>query len=452
MSLQCRNVRSSDLTPIKGGLYAPTIRYRNGTFYLLCTIVTHNDPPKKSHAFANFILQTNDIYGNNWSNAIYFDYYAFDPSLFFDDDGKAYVHGASMPGPKTTIDLFEIDLNTGEKLTEQKTIWTGITKFFPEGPHIYKKDGYYYCLIAEDGTHEFHAVKIARSRNLYGPYEAYENNPLLSAAGTNDYYNHLGHAELFQDIKGDWWCVCLGVRKVEGRFVLGRETFITQASWPEGEWPTIEPIKANPDHLSALQPRLTAKDPRDELLFIRKSNLNGYRFEDGRIFLRPSKQDLTHAVGHEPISFVGKRQRALDYTATLTLANISATENSSVRAGLGYFKDEHRWATLCYDFGSREVCFQFINDSQKIKDSSRRQQEWQPNIDFLLKCTEQEYTFSYRIGEEQPVEMGRIDTLQMSDYDFTGPIIGALAFDAAPAGGDASSEGVEVEFSRLELR
>ncbi|ETN37611.1 uncharacterized protein HMPREF1541_07233 [Cyphellophora europaea CBS 101466] len=414
-----------------GGLYAPTIRYNNGTFYILCTIVTHRDPPAKSHSFANFILKTNDIYSGNWSDPIYFDFYAFDPSLFFDDDGRAYVHGAAMPGPETTIDIFEVDLKTGKKLTEQTTIWTGITKFFPEGPHIYKKDGYYYCLIAEDGTHEFHAVKIARSKTLMGPYESFEKNPLLSAA-PGDYYQHIGHAELFQDPTGEWWCVCLGVRKTaKGHFVLSRETFLTQASWPEGDWPSIEPIKPNPERLAGqAKPQLLGGADEDELLFIREPGLRGYKRDGDTIMLKPSTLDFTYAVGTEPISFVGRRQRRLDGVASVKL--LSGVQGADLKAGLAYFKDEHRFIRLFYDFSTSELCFDAVNASQKFAESSKRSLELVQGVELRVTYTELEYTCSFRPkGSEDWTQMATVDGLKMSDFDFVGPVIGVFAFGSA---------------------
>lgn len=413
-----------------GGLYAPTIRYKDGTFYILCTIVTHREPPHKSHSFSNFILKTTDIWSNQWSDPIFFEYFAFDPSIFFDDDGRAYVHGATMPGPKTTIDLFEIDLNSGEKLSEQKTIWSGITKFFPEGPHIYKKDNWYYCMIAEDGTHDFHAIKIARSRDLWGPYESYERNPILTAVGTNDYYQHLGHGDLFQDTAGEWWCVCLGVRKNDGRYALSRETFLTQVSWPEGQWPAIESVAATPSRLLvSAKPNLTAKQDSDELLFIRELTVPGYKLDGDRISLTASKSDLTYAVGTEPVSFVGRRQRLLNGTASVKVASTAGVSGTNTTAGLAYFKDEHRFIRVYYDFSESELCFEAVNVPQKFTEHTRHPLKLTSNLELRVSYTEKAHTFAYRVGESDSwTDVGTVDTLKMSDFDFVGPVIGIFAF------------------------
>jgi beta-xylosidase len=354
---------------------------------------------------------------NNWSDPVFFDFYAFDPSVFFDDDGKAYVHGAAMPGPETKIDIFEMDLDTGRKLGEKRTIWTGISKFFPEGPHIYKKDGWYYCLIAEDGTHEFHAVKIARSKQLFGPYESYENNPILTATGTHKYYQHIGHADLFQDAKGDWWCVCLGVRKRDGRFVLGRETFLTQAEWPEGEWPIIQDVAADPSRLADAPRARIESAAADEMLFIRQPSLEGYKLDDTKISLMPSPYDFTYVDGVAPISFAGKRQRVLQGIASATLKIPATNAGSNIKTGLGYFKDEHRYMQLYLDHSEAKIHFTAHNDSQQYDDTSSHPLDAKGDIAFRCIYSEEAYTFSYKVVSSSSwTDVGTVDTLKMSDF------------------------------------
>src|SRR5690606_14319025 len=116
-------------------------------------------------------FRTTDPFDDDaWSDPLLFSPEAIDPDLFWDDDGKVY---AATQG----IILQELDLETGELSQPPIEIWTGTGGVWPEGPHIYKRDGYYYLLIAEGGTATDHAITIARSENIDGPYEAYENNP-----------------------------------------------------------------------------------------------------------------------------------------------------------------------------------------------------------------------------------------------------------------------------------
>jgi beta-xylosidase len=138
-----------------GGLYAPTIR-RNpmtGIIYIVCTNIIHpvaSDSANDDIA-DNFIISTSDIWSNQWSDPVKFDFQGIDPSIFFDDDGNVYMQGSKAPGPMTTIHLFEIDLATGTKLTEDKLIWRGTGGIYPEGPHLYKRGGWYFIMISEGG-------------------------------------------------------------------------------------------------------------------------------------------------------------------------------------------------------------------------------------------------------------------------------------------------------------
>lgn len=138
-----------------GGLFAPTIRHHNGTFYIACTNCSHG---KDNWQTDNFLITTDDIWSDNWSDAIPFDFYGIDPSLFFDDDGRAYIQGSwmmemdRMKQPSCTIKQFEIDVRSGSALSETREIWGGFAKRDTEGPHIYKKDGWYYLLVDERET------------------------------------------------------------------------------------------------------------------------------------------------------------------------------------------------------------------------------------------------------------------------------------------------------------
>jgi beta-xylosidase len=97
----------------------------------------------------NFVIHTNDIYSDNWSDTIYFDFWGIDPDLFFNDDGRAFVSGSSWKTDPGTIDCLEIDLETGRKLSTQQVIWEGHTRVIPEGLHIYKYGKWYYLLASD---------------------------------------------------------------------------------------------------------------------------------------------------------------------------------------------------------------------------------------------------------------------------------------------------------------
>ena len=147
---------------IWGGIYAPTIRYDNGTFYMITT----NNSGK-----GNFLVYTDDPRGK-WSEPVWFKQGGIDPSPYF-ENGKCYM----VSNPDGAIWLCEINPKTGEQLTESRRIWGGTGGRFPEGPHVYKRDGWYYLMISEGGTEYGHKVTIARSRSIEGPYEGCPDNP-----------------------------------------------------------------------------------------------------------------------------------------------------------------------------------------------------------------------------------------------------------------------------------
>ncbi|KAK2737639.1 hypothetical protein FQN55_000995 [Onygenales sp. PD_40] len=214
----------------QNGIFAVTLRYHEGTFY---AITTFTNPVN-----LGLIFKTEDPYRDDaWSEPIQFNSSVIDPDLFWDDDGQVYVTSQG-------ISQQTIDLETGE-VSEPYDIWGGTGGVWPEGPHIYKKDGYYYLMIAEGGTELDHSVRIARSKNIKGPYESYAGNPIMTNANTTEYFQTVGHADLFQDASGQWWGTALSTRSGPEYeiFPMGRETVLFPVTWEEGEWPILQPVR-----------------------------------------------------------------------------------------------------------------------------------------------------------------------------------------------------------------
>ncbi|KAJ5645907.1 hypothetical protein N7490_002279 [Penicillium lividum] len=215
-----------------GGLWATTIRYHDGKFY---AIVSYT--PESPFVVTGFIFTTSNPYDNSaWSDPLVFPLIDIDPNLFWDDDGKTYIQFSG-------IHQQTIDLETGA-LGPASIIWKGFTQYIPEGPRMYKKDGYYYLMIAEGGTELGHHEAIARSKNIWGPYEGYSANPILTNTNTTEYYQTVGHAELFQDASGYWWGSALATRSgpLWENYPMGRETVLFPVTWDEGEWPVLQPV------------------------------------------------------------------------------------------------------------------------------------------------------------------------------------------------------------------
>ena len=228
---------------ISRGIFAPTIRYHEGTYYMITTNVTEG---------GNFLVTAKDPKGP-WSDRYVLgdeECPGIDPSLFFDDDGKCYYVG-TRPNPEGVryngdweIWVQELDLNTMKLTGESMAIWKGAVKdvIWPEGPHLYKKDGYYYLLHAEGGTGPEHAISVARSKELFKWFEGCPRNPIFTHRNLGKDYPiiYAGHGDLVDDKDGNWYIVMLASRQCKGHCSIGRETFLAKVTWEEG-WLVINP-------------------------------------------------------------------------------------------------------------------------------------------------------------------------------------------------------------------
>ncbi|KAI0871735.1 glycoside hydrolase family 43 protein [Hypoxylon argillaceum] len=229
------------------GIWAPTIRYdkNSKTFWLVTTLVDDDRPDNDASRWDNIIFKSKNPFNpKSWSKAVHFDFEGYDTSPFWDVDGKTYIIGAHAWRVSPGIMLAEADLDTG-KVGEWKTIWEGTGGSAPEGPHVYRKDGWYYLLAAEGGTGLNHMVTMARSESLYGPYEANPANPVLTNANTTEYFQTVGHADLFQDPSNNWWGVALSTRAGPEylNFPMVRETVMVPVTWEKNHFPIWSPVK-----------------------------------------------------------------------------------------------------------------------------------------------------------------------------------------------------------------
>lgn len=224
------------------GIYAPSIRYSGGKYYLITTNVG---------AGGNFVVAAEHPEGP-WSEPHYLGEEAkgIDPSLFFDEDGTCWYIGQRQNSRGSAYfgdcEIWIRRMNT-EKFVlegEEYVVLYGFQKksVWPEGPHLYKKDGYYYILHAEGGTEENHCVVAARSRKVTGPYEYCPFNPILTHRhlGKKAAVTCVGHGDLVDDGHGNWYMVVLGCRPQNGYTLLGRETFLARVEW-ENDWPVVNP-------------------------------------------------------------------------------------------------------------------------------------------------------------------------------------------------------------------
>lgn len=226
-----------------GGVYAPSLRHHDGQFWMITT--NQNDGPGQ-------LLVTATAPVGAWSEPVHIrDAHGIDPDLTWDENGTCWLSwsGAPRAGEHAILQA-PLDPSTGQLLAAPAVLWRGTGGQYPEGPHLYRHDGYWYLLIAEGGTERGHTVTVARATNITGPFEPAPANPLLSARSTDWPVQNTGHADFVERADGSWALVFLGVRargSTPAWHVLGRETFAAELTW-EGGWPymgaPIEPPAA----------------------------------------------------------------------------------------------------------------------------------------------------------------------------------------------------------------
>jgi xylan 1,4-beta-xylosidase len=233
-----------------GGIWAPCLTHDGTQFYLIYTDVkgwAMGEMFKDTH---NYLVTAPNIEGP-WSEPIYLNSSGFDPSLFHDLDGRKWFinmrwdHRAGK-NPFSGIVLQEVDTETYKLKGSIHNIFTGTELGVTEGAHLYQKDGWYYLLTAEGGTSYQHAITLARSKSLLGPYEIHPTNPLLTSHGHPEVLlQKAGHGSLVQTQTDEWYLVHLCGRPLvpgvldHGFCNLGRETGIQRLEWPDGGWPMV---------------------------------------------------------------------------------------------------------------------------------------------------------------------------------------------------------------------
>ena len=224
-----------DKSPDSLGLYAATIRYHEGRFFVVCT---------NKYLKFNFVVSSASIHGP-WTTPAFIYKMGIDPSLFFTDDGRCFYTSNGEIDPYTkSRGIFGAFINplTGEMLEEFKPIAESCGGHSTEAPHIYKRDGWYYLILAEGGTGTGHHVCALRSREIHGPYEKCPYNPILSHAERKGHpIQCTGHADLLELEDGRWIAVFLGTRRNTDipATTLGRETFLAPVTWTDDGWPII---------------------------------------------------------------------------------------------------------------------------------------------------------------------------------------------------------------------
>ena len=328
--------------PSSGGIWAPCLSYDNGQFYLIFTDVKlwkglngEQTAFKDSH---NYLVTAHDIRGE-WSDPIYLNSSGFDPSLFHDDDGRKWLVNLVWDYRLRKKDNFggiflqEYDPSQKKLIGDVKKIFSGTELGVTEAPHIYKRNGYYYLMTAEGGTSYEHAVTLARSKNIEGPYEVHPKNPILTSLGDpNLTIQKSGHASICEGVDGNWYMVHLCGRPLEplGRCILGRETAIQKVVWKEDDWLYLQNGTNRPDEEIEIEGRIRKEEKKRFIYDFKKGELDR-DFQTLRIPFNEGMGSLTERPGYlrlygkeSPLShfrqsLVARRQQSFSVRATTAL-------------------------------------------------------------------------------------------------------------------------------------
>ncbi|MBL6447695.1 glycoside hydrolase family 43 protein [Fulvivirga sp. 29W222] len=407
-------------------IFAATLRYHEGTFYMITTNVASK---------GNFFVTATDPAGP-WSNPKWIDVGGIDPDLFFDDDGRAYVISS-------TFELTEIDLETGSLKGEKRKVWNGNGGRYPEAPHIYKKDGFYYLMAAEGGTEEAHSVTIARSNTIWGPYINNPANPIVThttVAGMGKPIQGVGHGDLVQAHDDSWWMVLHGYRSVADyppHHTLGRETCLVPVSWPEGSWPVVN--KNGSVSVDMTQPTLpqqafAPKPARDlfnqdklglEWNYIQPPHEKNFDLDadKGKLSLKGSK--LRIGDKGNP-TFVGRRLTDIKFSATTRLQ--FDPKNDNEEAGMTLVNNGSHFDLMVATQKGQKYLVVKLQFGQTIY---RSEVNLKPGpVDLRIEGTGPEFIFSYAQNGEGFKIIERADARFLSTETvgwFTGVYVGLYA-------------------------
>ncbi|SEK74136.1 glycoside hydrolase family 43 protein [Paenibacillus sp. OK003] len=422
-----------------GGVFAPTIRYNNGRFYMTTT----NDTTRQ-----NFYVWTDDIYGE-WSEPIMVDQGGIDPDLYF-EDGKAFFmsNGTDDEGIGGIIQC-EIDIETGHKKTPSRSVWQGSGGRYLESPHLYKMNGYYYLMASEGGTEYGHMVTYARGDSPSGPFEPYAKNPVLTNRNLGGYeLQGVGHGDLIQDEAGHWWIFHLGFRQ-SGQWLtyhhLGREVFLTPVTFDEEGWFTAGHdgttlMSFDTDRISDTVIQQEKKsytfentDWNLDWCYLRHPNTENYLLAQGNIKLKGT--EVTLDVPASP-TFIGLRQK--DFDATISV-DVSLTNGE---AGITIYMDEQHH----YDLAIRKERSGYkVIERLNIGDIKSVENEVDLGSDhhatLVIQASHERYSFLIHT-DGKDILLGTAQTKYLSSEvagGFTGVLIGLYA----------SGEGSVAEFSKF---
>lgn len=454
---QCTNEVNLVDVQSDGGIHAPTIRYNKGTFYIITTNVYYHEDLKTTD-FVNFIITAKNPEGP-WSNPHVLEGApGIDPDIFFDDDGKVWYVGTHSPENPNyegegEIWLQEIDLQNWKLIGERHYLWRGACGgVWVEGPHMYKKNNRYYLMVAEGGTSYNHAVMIAVSDALTGPYVSNERNPIFTTRhlSYDNWVHSTGHADLIELDDGRWYMVALGIRGDEDRGSnMGRETHLVPVQWEKEpfwwkevkyEWPVVAPQTGKIERINTVpfkgtsQKRNTAfGDNFDgEKLnlpwnFRRVPNKNIYSLIEKNGFLRLyTNQNVIKERGRA--NLMGFRQTESDFEYQAKM-NFKPKSNNS-EAGISLFqKDNNYFSFTVLKENKKNVLTLRLIEPDSETQTLKKQTivDYNHEITFKVTSKDSSYSFYFSLNGEDFILFKKTRANHILSRKYTGAYLGVYA-------------------------
>lgn len=388
------------------GIFAPTIRYYQGIFYLICTFVGKG----------TFIIESNDLL-TGWSEPHWIkEIKGIDPSLTFVEN-KCYVQFTN----EGKIYQCEINPHEGKVIGKLQIISSGTGGRDPEGPHVYYQFGKYWLLTAEGGTREGHMVNMQVSDNIWGPYQPVKNNPILTNRNYKGELQCVGHADIVKTQNNQFELVALSVREPKHIHLnlLGRETILLPVDWTRSgikvNGSGIATIELN-DPLEEVEQTITKKFDRDEIISpfsypqIKLSN------DQLSYSLSPVKRNLHSLVGVRQKEFNGKFSFKIDL-------------NIAERSGLVVYKDDMHLFSCIYDPKQKKIIFHKQNSDLIVEKENSLDRFTTGLLKFELCFDKEKYQIqiSSKNTSYEETMLTRHLTCEESDSPFTGVTIGILS-------------------------
>lgn len=364
------NTNYLDLSDIADshGVWAPDIEYIKGKFYITATLRLNGTEPCPTPLRKQFIVSSDTPEGP-YSKPFWLAIDNIDPSLFWDKDKSGKVYMAIAPG----VRLVELSSDLSCMAGPIKQVWQGTGERCSEGPHIFFENGFYYAVVAEGGTGYGHGINIARSKNLFGPYESCPYNPIMRQKDPNAKLQRAGHGKFVKIKDGSWWCYYLCSRQNSPKCTtVGRETALDPVTWTKDGWPLINSClgpseKQTAPNLPCVKYKendfcdFTCQELDKDFLFLRTQDPAIYSLTQRKGYLRLFA-DGTGLYDIHLKSIILKRQQELNFSASTSLEFYPTQQGQE--AGLVCYYSTNTYIKFCLAFDNGKVLTLACNKGQ----------------------------------------------------------------------------------------